>query len=316
MNQAPTPLVSPFRYPGSKQALAGYMKDFLSANGLKKPHLFEIFAGGSSLSLAMLAADGVETVTLVEKDPLVYSFWKSVKRHPSELCERIWALKPTLATWKKFQCYRESGAECKYPLLEMGVAGIFFNRVNYSGIIGAKPIGGMGQESAYPIHCRWNAERTVNQICDIAQHADRIRVSGGDAVTFLQRSARRIRRLGRENNALVYVDPPYYLQGRKLYRCHFKERQHERLAEHLNECDLPWLTSYDNHPRIIELFAGHKIVPFYLKYTVREARNADELLITNLKQLPQPQPPVGVQAVAIPVRAPARATSSAARRSA
>jgi DNA adenine methylase len=283
-------LVSPFRYPGSKQALSGYFKQFLEKNGINKPHLFEIFAGGASLSLTLLSIDAVEEVTLVERDPLIYAFWKCLKRSPSELCDRIWKIQPTIDTWKRFQCYRETGAEKKHNLLDLAVAGIFFNRVNYSGILGAKPIGGMSQGSDYMIDCRWNPERTTTQICNIAKKAKRIHIASGDAVAYLRRNTSRIRSLGRKNKAIVYVDPPYYLQGKKLYRYYFEERQHEGLAKYLSECNLPWLTSYDNHPRIRELFDGCKIVPIYLKYTVRQARNADELLITDLEHLPTPPP--------------------------
>lgn len=293
-------LTSPFRYPGSKQALAEYFKTFLEANGINSPHLFEVFAGGASLSLSLLADRAVSEVTLVEKDPLVYAFWKCVKDAPSDLCERVWTIEPTLQVWQRFLPYRDAKDVRAYPLLDLAAAGLFFNRVNYSGILGAKPIGGMSQKSDYKIDCRWNAQRTVNQICDIAKYADKIHVALEDAVDYMKRNVTRISALRKKKAAIVYVDPPYYVQGKKLYRYFFTERQHERLAQFLNGSNLPWLTSYDNHPRILELFEGCKIVPFYLKYTVRRARNADELLITDLQHLPQPvaQKPVGALPVA------------------
>jgi DNA adenine methylase len=279
---------SPFRYPGAKQALAPYISRFLQSNGINRPHFYEPFAGGASLSLSLLATDEVASVTLVERDPLVYAFWKMVRRDPTALCHRLWRLPITVATWTAFQRYLADDALERFPLIDCAVAGIFFNRVNFSGVIAAKPIGGMDQSSDYAITCRWNIEALVDKICALARHRSRLRVCHSDAVTFLRRSATRIRQQATDRQALVYVDPPYYLQGPKLYRHHFADRHHAHLAGYLNGCGLPWLCSYDNHPRIHELFAGgdRKIIPISLQYTVRRNRVADELLITNLAALP------------------------------
>lgn len=286
---------SPFRYPGSKHALTEYVMRFMAANGIKAPDFYEPFAGGASLSLGLLEQDAVARVHWVEKDPLVYAFWKCVKRCPGELCDRLWRLDVSLATWKRFQRFRAADAYDRYPLLDLAVAGIFFNRANFSGVMGAKPIGGMSQSSAYSIDCRWNIESLVTRICGVAVYGSRIRVSRGDAIAFLRRQRATILAQHRKRQALVYLDPPYYLQGWKLYRYHFNDRDHERLADHLNRCGLPWLVSYDDHQYIRRLFSGpnRQVLPINLQYTVRSNRRADELLITNLPNLPAAMTPRG-----------------------
>lgn len=280
---------SPFRYPGSKHALTEYVIRFLAANGITRPHFYEPFAGGASLSLGLLERDAIATATWVEKDPLVYAFWKCVRRSPAELCDRIWRLKITMRTWEDFQKFRDPDAYERFALMDLAVAGLFFNRTNFSGVIGAKPIGGMSQSSAYPIDCRWNAESLVERICAIAAYGSRIRVNCGDAVAYLKRQHASILDQQRERRALVYLDPPYYVQGAKLYRHHFLEQDHERLADYLNRCGLPWLVSYDDHERIRALFSGpnRRVLPINLQYTVRSNRRANELLITNLAELPE-----------------------------
>lgn len=282
--------ISPFRYPGSKQALAPYVRSFFGANNLERPHFYEPFAGGASLSLELLASDSIATATLVERDPLVYSFWKCVRRCPDELCDRLWRLRVNIETWNRFQKYRDFGAEKIFSVIDLAVAGIFFNRANFSGVIGAKPIGGMDQSSDYAIDCRWNVESIVDKICAIASFGSRLRVCQGDAISFLRRSSSRIEKQSRRNGALVYIDPPYYVQGWKLYRYHFQDRDHEKLADYLDRFKSPWLCSYDNHDRIHELFAGpgRKIIPINLQYTVRRNRRVNELLISNCANLPVP----------------------------
>src|SRR6267142_6886101 len=183
---------SPLRYPGGKNALADYFEIVLKENLLIGSHLYEPYAGGASISLAMLSRDVVAKATLVEKDPLIYAFWKCVKFQADELCERIVRLSITIATWKKFQKYLDPQAVQMYPLVELAVAGLFFNRTNFSGILDAGPIGGMKQGSEYKIDCRFNKERIVGLIESISRLGSRLSVVSGDALQYLRRVERRI----------------------------------------------------------------------------------------------------------------------------
>lgn len=287
MKTAPS-LTSPLRYPGGKQALLDYFQIFMQANGLIRPHFFEPYAGGASIALGLLVRNLVEDATLVERDPLIYAFWKCVKDHPALLCARIWDLDVDLKTWRRFRSMLVDDALRKFDLLDLAIAGLFFNRTNFSGIIGANPIGGIGQSSKYPIDCRFNKYGIVNRIAAISKYTDNLTICHGDAISFLKRNSERIQAFHRDKKAIIYVDPPYYMQGKKLYRYHFIDRQHQRLATYLNDCGMPWLVSYDNHPFICNLFSQKKTVPVSLKYTVKKNKEADELLITNLRKLPTP----------------------------
>jgi DNA adenine methylase len=55
-----------------------------------------------------------------------------------------------------FKKYLEKGATARYSGFELGLAFLFFNRTNYSGIINAGPIGGKRQLSKYKMQCRFN----------------------------------------------------------------------------------------------------------------------------------------------------------------
>lgn len=275
-------IISPLRYPGGKQALVPYVIRFLKANDLYSSNWIEAFAGGASITLNLLKQNTVERATLIEKDPLVYAFWKCLKHEPAILCEKIEKLEVSMKTWKNFQKYRSRDALSKYSLLELGLAGLFFNRTNYSGIIGANPIGGMSQESEYKIDCRFTKDTVISRICDAVTVSERLNVVHSDAVSYLKRSSNRIRNSG----TVVYVDPPYYAQGKKLYRYHFTDRQHRRLAEFLNKAEFPWLVSYDNAPFIVNLFREQRQQAISLQYTVRQSKSVDELLISNQQRLP------------------------------
>lgn len=276
-------LHSPLRYPGGKACLAPFIEETLRENLLNGGNIVEPYAGGAGLSLSLLSTNAITKVYLVEKDPLIYSFWKSVTTQHEELCDRIWGLKVNLDTWKEFQKYKAANAKQLFTPVELGLAGLFLNRTNFSGIIDAKPIGGMGQKSDYKIDCRFNKDRIIASIENIASVGSRINVAHSDALTYLRKNERRILN---DKKSLVYIDPPYLGQGRKLYRYAYGWSEHEKLAAFIERQKYPWVISIDSDPRIKELYSKQKVTPIFLKYAVKKSRKAEELIITNLRHLP------------------------------
>lgn len=275
-------LLSPLRYPGGKHALVPLLAEFLNTNKLAGKDFVEPFAGGAAVALNLVHLGVVQKATIVERDPLIYAFWKCVKDDPGIICDKILKLDVSLATWRDWQPLRELNTVPENCIIPMGLAGLFYNRTNFSGIIDARPIGGFGQNSKYSIDCRFPKETLIERICALSDTMKKICVIHADAISYLQRAHQRLK----SNNVPVYVDPPYYGQGKRLYRYHFNDQQHRRLAKHLDTAGYPWLVSYDDTPFIKSLFEHQKIVPIFLRYAVREARRADELLITNQKHLP------------------------------
>jgi DNA adenine methylase len=274
------PFQSPLRYPGGKNGLVNYFEATLKENLLLGTHLHEVYAGGAAISLGMLSRDVIAKATLVERDPLVYSFWKAVKFYPEELCQEISRCKITLTTWKAFHRYlAPTDSVSQHSIVKMGFAGLFLNRTNFSGIIDAGPIGGMEQKSDYLIDCRFNKKRIIEQITHIATLGPKLSVVFSDAVSYLRKHGTRIL----DKGGIAYLDPPYYQQGQRLYRYSYGKDDHRRLATLITQAQYPWIVSYDNHPYIRRLFAGQKIVPISLNYAVKESRKATELLISNIK---------------------------------
>lgn len=272
--------ISPLRYPGGKALLTAYVSGVIEENLLSGCTFYEPYAGGSSVSLELLRLGFIAKAVLVERDPLVFAFWWSVLHDTDALCAAIETCPVTLQTWHDLQATRkiDDPYACEFSLLQLGIAGLFFNRTNFSGIIGAGPIGGKNQSSAYKIDCRFNKEKLIRQIKAIAKFSDRIVVNFGDAIEFLRKKTAHIS----NGFSFVYVDPPYYLQGEKLYRHSYTDKDHVALAEFIRKQGYPWLLSYDDHPRIRELYADNKMQPIYLDYKVKSNRTAQELVISNL----------------------------------
>ena len=273
--------LSPFRYPGGKQILSGYLESLLKENLLLGSPFYESHAGGASISLYLLSNGFVSKATLIEYDPLVYSFWKSVKDDSQELCRRIKSLDLSVKTWEKMRKYLDRDAVKKHSTISLGLAGLFFNRTNFSGILHAGPIGGIEQKSKYKIDCRFNKDRIIGLIKTIAGYSNKLSIVHDDAVHYLKKNSKKITKEG----GVVYVDPPYYVQGERLYRHHYKSQQHLELAQFLLAQKFSWIVSYDNHPDISKMFKGQRIIPISFNYTVKESRKVDELLIANIPLL-------------------------------
>lgn len=272
--------VSPLRYPGGKALLTSYVSGVIEENLLSGCTLYEPYAGGASVSLELLRIGFIANAVLVERDPLVFAFWWCVFNDTEALCAAVQACPVTIETWQMLQPTRavDNPNDSPYSLLQLGVAGLFFNRTNFSGIIGAGPIGGESQKSDYKIDCRFNKDKILRQVKAAAKYAERIGVHFGDAITFMRENSEAIS----TGFSFTYVDPPYYLQGKKLYRHAYVDQDHVALAEFLRAQGYPWLLSYDDHPRIRELYADNQMQPIYLDYKVKSNRTAQELVISNL----------------------------------
>lgn len=276
-------LVSPLRYPGSKYPLISYFTKLIEDNFLTGCHFYEPYAGGASMSLGLISRDAVSRVTLMEKDPLLHAFWHCVINENDKLCREIQRMTVDMRQWVDHRKFLHPQAKSRYCTLTLAKACLFLNRANFSGILDAGPIGGKTQRSEYTIDCRFNRGRIIASIRAIAPFARRMRVLHGDAVPYLKQQRMRIAK----EYSLVYIDPPYYQQGKKLYRHHYVSEQHQALAAFLDAAPFSWVVSYDNHPFIKQTFKGQKIVPIQLNYAVKQSRRADELLISNIP-LPVP----------------------------
>ena len=270
---------SPLRYPGSKASLVGYVSDLLCENYLEQCNFIEPYAGSSVVSIELLNQGIIQRAILIERDPLIFAFWKAAFCHPHDLMERIHQVPVTMETWNSFQKYRKADTPFDYPLLEMGLAGLFFNRTTFSGIMKAGPIGGLAQTSQYKIDCRFNKERIIKQIFDISQYRSNIEVHFNDAIRYMTEHRQQIRR----TNSFIYVDPPYYEKGPALYRYWYNHDDHKQLSRFLLKIKTPWLVSYDDHSAIRKLYKNAPgLQEIYIDYSVANCRREQELLLSNL----------------------------------
>ena len=270
---------NPLRYPGAKSKLYEYVKNLLEIEGLVGCTFYEPFAGSASLSWMLLEKNIVENVVINEKDPLLFHFWKSVFESTEELIDKIEQTEISITTWNECAKYKDVSYLEGKTSVEIGYAGLFLNRTNFSGILKANPIGGKEQKSQYKIDCRFNKTNVIKSIREISLFSNKVKVMNDDAIEFMKKELKYVR----NKQIFVYIDPPYYKEGPGLYRFYYSEKQHLELAKYIRTKGFPWLLSYDDVKEIRRLYNRKSCINLYLDYSVKTSKKGKEILISNLE---------------------------------
>lgn len=273
--------VSPLRYPGGKARMADALAEvFLSQFGLLDVEVWvEPFAGGAGAGLHLLQRGVVDEVWLTEKNPALAAFWRTATTQSDELAARVLASEPDMTTWhaaRELMAAHESGTTITD--LDLAFAALVINRCSRSGMVNPRvgPIGGKNQNGRYHLRSRWNAEGLAERIDSIGHLGSRIHVSEGDAVA---RIAELDGSVGIEEEVLLFVDPPYLVQGNRLYADGMTFDDHKNLADALTHCPARWLLTYDSDERIPGLYPAHRILAYQIAYTANRRRIDEEYAV-------------------------------------
>ncbi|MFH8665249.1 DNA adenine methylase [Streptomyces anulatus] len=265
------PIISPLRYPGGKSSLYPRLRSIVRTNELSTGTYVEPYAGGAGAALALLVTGQVRRVVINDLDPAIYSFWKSIVSEPAEFSRKIEAITLNIAEWEKQKDIYLTAARDNH--MELGFATFFLNRTNRSGVLNGGPIGGMDQSGNYKIDARFNKEALIERIRLISLHARNISVLNMDGVEV-------IRKYSRRKNVLIYADPPYFEKAGSLYLNSFADSHHSDLASCLNKTRASrWLLTYDNVPRVAELYPDRRREFFSLNYSAHRVIKAKEIMV-------------------------------------
>jgi len=158
--------------------------------------------------------------------------------------------------------------------LEKAAAFFIFNRITFSGTTLS---GGYSEGAFKDIF----TESSIKRLNDLAK------VINGTAITNLD-----YEELTRKDgeNVFIFLDPPYYSATKSaLYGKNgnlHKSFDHKRFAENMKLCTHNWLITYDDSEFIRDLFSFARIIPWNLKYGMRNVtdssdQNGNELFISN-----------------------------------
>jgi DNA adenine methylase len=262
---------SPLRYPGGKGRLSQYVIDLIELNDLTGGHYVEPYAGGAGIAIPLLYLEYVQHVHLNDLSKPVYAFWRSVRDEPEAMCRLIRDKRVSIAEWKRQKAIQSASDP---SLLELGFSTFFLNRTNRSGILNGGVIGGKKQTGTWKLNARYNKIDLSRRIEKIASYASRISLYNLDAEDFLKVSLKKIPR-----SALVYLDPPYYHKGKKLYDNHYAPEDHATVAKLVSRIKQKWIVSYDNSPEISRLYSEFRQQTFGLLYSAQSSYQGTEIMV-------------------------------------
>lgn len=271
------PFFSPLRYPGGKRKILPYLKKIIKDNNITLTDYVEPYAGGSAVALDLLFFELTNKIHINDMDHSIYSFWYSILNETDRFCEEISVIDLSFDEWKK----QKSIQNTYESTFELGFSTFYLNRTNRSGIINGGVIGGKEQNGDYLLDARFNKENLIKRIRKISRHKSQIEISNLDAVEFMKLKSPNISK----QSSLFYLDPPYFINGRKLYKNFYEEKDHEKIRNYLLTLTHNWLVSYDNVPKIRELYGNFQMQEYSLSYTANQKVNGKEIMIfsNNLK---------------------------------
>lgn len=249
---------SPLRYPGGKARLAAYIADLIRAQTPRPLAYAEPFAGGAGAALKLLAEGVVDEIHINDLAPGVAAFWRSVFQETDEFVMRVMTTPITIDSWHEQRSIfmtPEGRAD-----LDLGFATFFLNRCNRSGILDARPIGGLEQTGTWKIDARFDASSLAERVSYLGGFRHRVHLTAVDARDF-------IRSLD-GTSTLLYVDPPYITQGDDLYLDKLTYDDHKQVAAVLAASALRWFMTYDCDDRITDdLYPDLRCASFNIKHT-------------------------------------------------
>lgn len=283
--------LSPLRYPGSKKRLSQYIEKIIQLNQIDSPLFVELFAGGASVSLYLLENDLVSSVGLIEKDPLVASFWQIVFSDDPEdiswLIDQISSIEVTVQKWNDFKNTIPDNKR------DRALVCLFLNRTSFSGILASSsgPIGGQNQKSEYKIDCRFPRDIIIKRLENAAKLQSKVKFVWN---VHWKNGLMRVKRMQKTGSIskeiLYYLDPPFFHKADRLYNFYFSDKDHEALRDTvLSLEDDKWILSYDYCEEARTLYKDNELTHIELLYSAsRDAGNkaAKEVIISNLNHLP------------------------------
>lgn len=264
---------SPLRYPGGKGKILSFMKDILKENDRIGCEYVEPYVGGAAVALGLLIDGFVSKIHINDLDPAIHALWDNVINNNAEFIRKIENIDISIEEWRK-QKEIYANADKKYDSVEIGFAAFFLNRCNYSGVIKGGPIGGIAQSGKWKLNERFNKVNLIKKIELIGKYQDKITLYNQDTYELLSNHEKQFEK------ALIYLDPPYYNKADQLYKNHYTDDDHKKIAKLVKKLKGLWIVSYDNTPEIVNLYDSKVIQKkeFNIQYSAGHNKNGKEVM--------------------------------------
>ena len=249
-----------FRYPGGKKWFSVHALLLLGTVLLERKNvafpsaklLIEPFAGGAVVGLTLLNSDLADRLLLVEKDARVAAFWKTALSDP-HFADRV----------ERFRCTRKNVENvCANPDRDPA----FWTLVKNRCAVGGNLTGGLMKD----VSCRWNGPRHADGLRTIRNLSPRIEFIEGDGIGVLRKHAD-------DPTAVAFVDPPYVIAGKGLYRQGVID--HSALFDVLASWGGFWMMTYDDSQTIRKLVKKHGFTHRRIGMRTNKGKRKQEIFV-------------------------------------
>lgn len=103
---------------------------------------------------------------------------------------------------------------------------LLVNRLSYSGISKANPLGGK-HGNLSDLLARWNPNELIRRIRKVHKLSDLIEITNINAIELIEEEYW-------NDNSTIFIDPPYVDKGKTLYHCYYTKEDHIELAQLLD----------------------------------------------------------------------------------
>ena len=260
---------SPLRYPGGKsravKLISTLIPDF---DEFREPCL-----GGGSVFVYAKQRFPAKKFWVNDLYFELYKFWEMTQKDNCALIKKIYEWRDQFTVGKDLHKFLNENL-AGFNDLERAAAFFIYNRITFSGT----SLSGGFSEGAFAGRF---TESSIERLNDFAK------VINGSIITNLDYEEL-VKREG--ENVFIYLDPPYYSATKSaLYGKNgnmHKSFDHIKFAETMKNCRHKWLITYDDSEYVRDLFSFANIIPFDLKYGMRNVsgnsdQNGKELFISN-----------------------------------
>lgn len=263
---------SPLRYPGGKSKALDKIIPHIPLN---ISEYREPFVGGGSVFLAVkqLLGSRIRQYWINDLNFDLCCFWSSAKTEIESFVDEVDKIKQKYTDGRKLFNYftRE---DLKFSEFERAVRFFVLNRITFSGTVDS---GGYSQQA----FDKRFTDSSIDRLRKLSVHLSSIHITNGGYENLLFQDG---------ENVFIFLDPPYLSATKsKLYGLKGNLHtafDHQKFADDMRQCQHKWLITYDDSPKIRELFRFANITEWTLQYGMNNykqecAAQGRELLIQN-----------------------------------
>jgi len=252
----------PAAWIGGKRTLAPRLVDLIAS----EPHQLyaEPFVGMGGVFFRRRRVPPAEVIN--DRSGDVINLFRILQRHYPQFMD---TLKFQITSRREFDRLKACDPSTLTDL-ERAARFIYLQKLAFGGKVAGQNFGVQHKGSA-----RFNLTKLAPLLEDVHERLSGVVLESLDWLAFIDRYDRA--------GALFYLDPPYWGGEADYGKALFSRDQYELMAERLKRLQGRFILSINDVPEIRDIFAGHRVIPVDLSYSVSGGKGtpARELIISS-----------------------------------